>query len=401
LITAFSKLIGVDKMIPISRLSVGSAEAAAASEVIQSGWVAQGQRTEEFERLVADYVGSRHAVAVSSATTGLHLALVAAGVKAGDEVICPSYSFIATANAIIYANATPVFVDIDPRTYNINPSLIEAAITPRTTAILPVSQVGLAADLDEINKIARKHRLIVVEDAAPSLGSKVGDRFVGGISDFTVFSFDARKILTTGEGGIITTNDDDAAVRLRAMRAHSASASMLSRHTSSNVVLEHYPNLGYNYKMTDIAAAIGVVQMGRIEEFIAERRRLASRYAELLATEDRIELPYDPEGYRHVFQSFTVRLRSSHSQLFVMGEMAKDSVATRRVIACHLEGIYRRRQPELFLPESESACSRTLLLPMFVGLSEAEQDLVVQSLRSALDKRESGTSLVTLEHCLK
>lgn len=378
-------------MIPISRLSIGAAEAAAASEVIQSGWVAQGKRTQEFEQLVADYVGSRHAVAVSSATTGIHLALVAAGVKAGDEVICPSYSFIATANAIVYANATPVFVEIDRQTYNIDPSLIEAAITPRTTAILPVSQVGLAADLDEINKIARKHGLVVVEDAAPSLGAKIEDRFVGSLSDFTVFSFDARKILTTGEGGIITTNDDDAAMRLRAMRAHSASASMLSRHTTSNIVLDRYPDLGYNYKMTDIAAAIGVVQMGRLEEFVAERRRLASRYVELLAKEDRIELPYEPEGYRHVFQSFTVRLRSNHSQLFVMKEMAKDSVATRRVIACHLEGIYRRRQPDLSLPESEAACNRTLLLPMFVGLSEAEQDLVVQSLRSALDKRESDT----------
>jgi dTDP-4-amino-4,6-dideoxygalactose transaminase len=379
-------------MIPISRLSIGAAEAAAASKVIQSGWVAQGKLSEEFERLVAKYVGSRHAVAISSATTGIHLALVVAGVKAGDEVICPSYSFIATANAIMYANATPVFVDIDRRTYNIDPSLIETAITPRTTAILPVSQVGLAADLDEIKRIARKHRLVVVEDAAPSLGAKLGDRFIGSVSDFTVFSFDARKILTTGEGGVITTNDDDAASRLRAMRAHSASASMLSRHTSSNVVLERYPDLGYNYKMTDIAAAIGVVQMARLEEFVAERRRLASRYAELLANEDRIELPYEPAGYRHVFQSFTVRLRSNHSQLFVMSEMAKDSIATRRVIACHLEGVYRRKEPGLFLPESEAACNRTLLLPMFVGLSEAEQDLVIQSLRSALDKRESDTT---------
>ena len=294
-------------MIPISRLSIGAAEAAAASKVIQSGWIAQGKLSEEFERLVAKYVGSRHAVAISSATTGIHLALVAAGVNAGDEVICPSYSFIATANAIMYANATPIFVDIDRRTYNIDPSLIEAAITPRTTAVLPVSQVGLAADLDEIKRIARKHRLVVVEDAAPSLGAKLGDRFIGSVSDFTVFSFDARKILTTGEGGVITTNDDDAASRLRAMRAHSASACKLSRHTSSNVVLERYPDLGYNYKMTDIAAAIGVVQMARLEEFVAERRRLASRYAELLANEDRIELPYEPAGYRHVFQSFTVR----------------------------------------------------------------------------------------------
>jgi perosamine synthetase len=384
-------------MIPISRLSVGEAEATAAFDVIRSGWIAQGKRTEEFERLVATYVGARYAVATSSATTGLHLALIAAGVKPGDEVICPSYSFIATANAIAYANATPVFVDIDPRTYNIDPALIEAAITPKTTAILPVSQVGLAADLEAIVRIARKHHLKVVEDAAPSFGAKLGNRFLGSISDFTVFSFDARKILTTGEGGVITTDDDSAAERLRAMRAHSASASMLARHTTSNVVLEHYPELGYNYKMTDIAAAIGVVQMRRIEEFVGERRRIAARYAELLAGEQRIELPYEPDGYRHVYQSYTVRLRTNHSQHFIMSEMAKRKVATRRVIACHLEGDYRRNAPTLSLPESEAATARTLLLPMFVGLSHAEQDLVVDALRSALDSNEHEDPAMTLQ----
>jgi perosamine synthetase len=375
-------------MIPISRLSVGPAEAAAAAETIQSGWIAQGKRTEEFEQLIAKYVGSRHAVATSSATTGIHLALVAAGIQAGDEVLCPSYTFIATANAIVYAGATPVFVDIDRFTYNIDPSLIEAAITPRTKAILPVSQVGLAADLDQIKKIAQKHNLIVVEDAAPSFGAKIENRYVGSISDFTVFSFDARKILTTGEGGVITTDDDVAASRLRSMRAHSASASMLSRHTSSNVVLERYPELGYNYKMTDVSAAIGIVQMNRVEDFIAERRRLASRYASMLDTDDRIELPLEPRGYRHVFQSYTIRILSNHSQTFLMNEMAKSLVATRRVIACHLEGDYRRRNPGLFLPKSEEACHRTLLLPMFVGLSESEQDHVINSLRSALDMKE-------------
>jgi perosamine synthetase len=387
-------------MIPISRLSVGEAEAAAAFEVIQSGWIAQGKRTEDFERRVAAYVGARHAVAVSSATTGLHLALLAAGVKPGDEVICPSYSFIATANAIVHANATPVFVDVDPRTFNIDVALIEAALTPKTTAILPVSQVGLAANLDEVLGIARKHGLKVVEDAAPSFGAKLGDRFVGSISDFTVFSFDARKILTTGEGGVITTDDDAAAERLRAMRAHSASASMLARHTTSNVVLERYPELGYNYKMTDIAAAIGVVQMGRIEEFVAQRRRVAARYAELLGDEQRIQLPYEPDGYRHVYQSYTVRLRTNHSQLFVMSEMAKREVATRRVIACHLEGDYRRNAPSLSLPESEAASARTLLLPMFAGLTHGEQELVVDALRSALDQGEPEVpNVLPVEAC--
>jgi dTDP-4-amino-4,6-dideoxygalactose transaminase len=375
-------------MIPISRLSVGEAEAKAVFEVTKSGWIAQGKQTAEFERLVAQYVGSKYAVAVSSATTGLHLALLAAGVKAGDEVICPSYSFIATANSIVYANAKPVFVDIDPRTYNIDVSKIEAAITPRTRAIMPVSQVGLGADLEAVMRIARKHNLKVVEDAAPSFGAKVNGKMVGTISDFTIFSFDARKILTTGEGGVITTDDEAAAQQLQQLRAHSASASMLARHTTSNVVLERYPQLGFNYKMTDIHAAIGVVQMGRVEEFIAERRRLADRYAALLKGESRIELPFEPAGYRHVYQSYTVRLLSNHSQVHAMTEMAKKNVATRRVIACHLEGDYRRNQPNLSLPESEAATDRTLLLPMFVGLTEAEQDTIVAALKFALDQPE-------------
>jgi perosamine synthetase len=371
-------------VIPITRLSVGQAEAAAAAEVIGSGWIAQGKRVEQFERLVAEYVGAKHAVAVSSATAGLHLGLIAAGVRPGDEVLCPSYSFIATANAIVYAGATPVFVDVDPRTYNIDVSRIEAAITPRTTAIMPVSQVGLAADLPAVMRIARKHNLKVVEDAAPSLGAMVDGQHVGRISDFTVFSFDARKILTTGEGGMLTTDDDAAAERLRAIRAQAASVSMLARHTSSNVVLEEYPEIGFNYKMTDIQGAIGVVQMGRIEEMIAERRRLAKRYADLLGDDARLTLPWEPDGYVHVYQSYTVRLRTQRTQLEVMSEMAKRGIATRRVIACHLEAHYRQMYPHLSLPESEAACRRTLLLPMFVGLSDAEQDEVVEGLLTSL-----------------
>lgn len=371
-------------MIPITRLSVGEAEAAAAAEVIGSGWIAQGKRVEQFEQLVAQYVGARHAIAVSSATTGLHLGLLAAGVKPGDEVICPSYSFIATANSIVYAGAKPVFVDIDPLTYNIDTSKIEEAITPRTTAIMPVSQVGLAADLHEVMRIARKRNLKVVEDAAPSLGAMVAGAHVGRISDLSVFSFDARKILTTGEGGMITTDDDAAAERLRGLRAHSASVSALARHTSSNVVLEAYPEIGYNYKMTDIQGSIGIVQMGRLDEMIRERRRLAKRYGEMLGGDERLILPHEPEGYLHVYQSYTVRLRTKRTQPEVMAEMAKRNIATRRVIACHLEEPYRRMYPELSLPESVAASKRTLLLPMFVGLTDAEQDQVVEGLLGSL-----------------
>jgi dTDP-4-amino-4,6-dideoxygalactose transaminase len=371
-------------MIPITRLNVGEDEAQAAAEVVRSGWLTAGKRGQEFESAVAAYVGARHGIAVNSCTTALHLALIAAGIGPGDEVICPSFSFIATSNAVLYAGATPVFVDIDPRTYNIDPQLIERAITRRTRAILPVSQIGLAADLDAVRTLAARHRLAVVEDAAPSLGARLGERFVGSISDLTCFSFDARKILTMGEGGVITTNDEAAATRLRQLRAHAASVSTESRHSATAVVFEKYPELGYNYKLTDIQAAIGIVQMKRVETIVTERRRLAARYAELLGDDPRIELPHEPTGYRHVFQSYCVRLLDGRSQQRVMEEMAARGVATRRIMAIHAEPFYRAAMPGVTLPETERASNETLLLPMFVGLTDEEQQKVAASLKEAL-----------------
>ena len=371
-------------MIPITRLSVGEAEAAAAADAVRSGWLSAGKRVQKFEAMVAEYVGAKHAIATSSCTTALHLALLATGVQPGDEVICPSFSFIATANAILYAGATPVFVDIDPETYNIAPERIEAAITPRTTAIMPVSQIGLAADIPAILAVARMHGLKVVEDAAPSLGAMIGRVRLGSLSDFTCFSFDPRKILTTGEGGMITTDDGEAAARLRALRAHAASVSAMDRHTTTSVILESYPELGYNYKLTDIQAAIGIVQMGRVEEIIAERRRLAGRYAALLQDDERIRLPLEPEGYLHVYQSYIIRLLKK-PQLEVMKSLAVQDVAARRILAIHLEPLYRNRVLGPSLLESERASRETILLPMFVGLTDAEQDEVVKALKMALD----------------
>ncbi|EKD35671.1 MAG: DegT/DnrJ/EryC1/StrS aminotransferase, partial [uncultured bacterium] len=221
-------------------------------------------------------------------------------------------------------------------------------------------------------------------DAAPSLGARIGKARLGGLSDFTCFSFDPRKILTTGEGGMITTDDDVAAARLVAMRAHSASVSAIARHTSTSVILESYPELGYNYKMTDIQGAIGIVQMGRIEEIVAERRRLADRYKKELQDDERIQLPHEPQGYLHVYQSYCVRLLKK-PQVEVMNSLAQKDVASRRILAIHLEQVYKDSELKHSLIESERASKETILLPMFVGLTDAEQDEVVDALKNALD----------------
>jgi perosamine synthetase len=269
--------------------------------------------------------------------------------------------------------------------YNIDASLVEAAITPRTVAILPADQIGLAADLPALIDIAKKHNLKLIEDAAPALGAMVGEGRVGNLGDFTCFSFDARKILTTGEGGMVTTNDGDAAERMRSLRAHAASVPTIVRHTATSVVLERYPELGYNYKLTDIQAAIGIVQMSRIDAIVNERRRLAHRYNGLLKANNHLVTPIEPAGYRHVYQSYCVRLKSQKSQVDVMTALAAQGIATRRITAMHLEPFYRRLFPDLSLPESERACSESLLLPLFVGLTDREQEEVVNALVGAVD----------------
>lgn len=371
-------------MIPITRPLVGDEEAAAAGEVIRSGWLTQGERVAEFEDAIARYVGAQHAVAVSNCTSALHLALVAAGVGPGDEVICPSFSFIATANAIVHAGAKPVFVDIEPDTYNLDANLVEAAITPRTAAIIPVDQIGLAADIPAIGAIAERHRLSVVEDAAPSLGASIGDRRVGSLSDLTCFSFHPRKSITTGEGGVITTDDPAAASWLRRVRSHAASTSDLQRHRSGTVAIEEYRELGYNYRMTDIQAAIGLVQLRKLDAILAERRRLAGRYAELLHGCDWLDVPFEPSDRMHTFQSYCVRLRLPRQREAIMAELATRGIATRRgVMAIHLEPYYRDQYPRLRLPVTEQMAAETLLLPLFPGLTDGEQELVAESLLRA------------------
>jgi perosamine synthetase len=351
------------KNIPVARPFIGREEEAAVLEVLRSGWVSQGPRVAEFERQFARYVGAAHAIAVSSCTTGLHLALVAAGVKPGDEVLCPSLSFVATANAIRYARATPIFVDVDPVTYNLDPVCIEAAITPRTTAILIVHQIGLPAAITEISEIASRYGLVVIEDAACAIGSEYQGQRVGQPHTLMAcFSFHPRKILTTGEGGMITTSDEGIADRIRKLRQHAMSVSDLARHSSSQIVTESYPEIGYNYRMTDMQAALGLVQLQRLDEMIARRRYLASRYSEALAQFDWLVPPAEPSGLRHNFQSYMVRLKDNapltRDQL--MQEMLDRGISTRRgIMAIHREIPYSEERWTNRFPEGRSRlCNR-------------------------------------------
>jgi len=369
------------RTLPVARPSLGWREEMAVLEVLRSGWVSQGPRVAEFERAFAEYVGAAHAVAVSSCTTALHLALLVAGIEPGDEVLCPSLSFIATANAIVHAGGTPVFVDIDRNTYNLDASRIEDAITPRTKAILAVHQMGLPCALDEIRDIAIRRGLLVIEDAACAIGSEYkGDHIGQPHALMACFSFHPRKVLTTGEGGMITTSDEKLAARLRGLRQHAMTVSDLARHTSSQVVVESYDEVGFNYRMTDLQAAIGLMQLQRLEDMISRRRWLASRYTERLAECGWLIPPYEPTACRHNFQSYMVRLTDdapvSRDQL--MQELLSQGISTRRgVMAIHRERPYRNMEWDARLPETNRIADSTIILPLFHEMTEDEQDYVI------------------------
>jgi perosamine synthetase len=374
-------------LIPITKPYLGEEEAQAAAEAIRTGWIAQGPLVARFEEAIASRLGVAHVVATSNCTTSLHLALLCSGIGPGDEVICPSFSFIATANAVLYTGAHPVFVDIEPRTYNIDPAAIEAAITPRTKAIIPVDQIGLAADLDAVLEIAERYRLRVIEDAAPALGATYRGRSVGALSPVTCFSFHPRKSITTGEGGAIATNDAELAARARVLRSHGASVSDLARHSATSVIIEAYEELGYNYRMTDIQAAMGIEQLKKLDAILARRRDLAERYNARLLETPGVTPPYAPDDAPHTYQSYCVRLDLALTppREAIMERMLADGVATRRgVMAIHEEPYYVERFGRASLPVTEAATRETLLLPLYMTMTDAEQDRVIDALRRAL-----------------
>ena len=367
--------------LPVARPSLGQAEEVAVLEVLRSGWVSQGPRVAAFEAAFAEYVGAAHAIAVSSCTTALHLAMLVVDIKAGDEVLCPSLSYIATANGIVHAGGTPVFVDVDRSTYNLDPSRLEEAITPRTKAILAVHQVGLSSALEEICDIANRRGLLVIEDAACAIGAVYKGRRIGQPhTSMACFSFHPRKILTTGEGGMITTADAELAARLRRLRQHAMSVSDLARHASAQVVVESYDEVGYNYRMTDLQAAIGLVQLQRLQEMIDRRRWLASRYTERLSQLEWLIPPCEPAECKQNYQSYMVRLTEdapvTRDQL--MQELLNQGISTRRgIMAIHRESPYRDGQWDARLPETNLVADTTIILPLFHDMTEGDQDHVL------------------------
>ena len=376
-------------MIPIARPVMGEPEAAAARRAILSGWITQGPEVEAFEAEFARSVGAEFACAVSSCTTALHLALLVAGVEPGDEVITVSHSYIATANSIRYCGALPVFVDIEPAGYNMDPSLLEAARTERTRAVLCVHQMGMPCDLPAILAFARRHGLPLIEDAACAAGSEIlwqGQWQPIGRphGDAACFSFHPRKVMSTGDGGMITTARPDWDRRLRLLRQHAMSVPDRVRHASAQVVFESYDSVGYNYRLTDIQAAVGREQLKRLPEFVVRRRELAARYVELLAGIDGLGLPAEPAWARTNWQSYCVRLPDGCDQRQVMQSMLERGIGTRRGIMCsHREPAYASMQPRQPLPHSEQAQERCVLLPLYHDMSEDDQQAVTAALRDA------------------
>jgi perosamine synthetase len=398
------------RMIPVARPYVGAEEEDAVVRVLRSGWLSQGQRVAEFEREFAEFVGAKHAVAVSSCTTALHLGFVAAGIGPGDEVLCPSLSFIATANSIRYVSATPVFVDVDPVTFNLDPSRIEEAITPRTRAILVVHQIGLPAALAEISEIANRHNLLVIEDAACAIGSSYQGQRIGMPHSFLAcFSFHPRKILTTGEGGMVTTSDEKVATRIRHLRQHAMNTSDLTRHQSQKVVLETYDEVGYNFRMTDMQAAVGLVQLRRVDGFIERRRTLAQRYSESLERLGWLIPPSEPYGTRHNFQSYMARLTKDApvSRDELMQQLLDRGVSTRRgIMATHREPPYCDQRWDRTLPQTDAVTEECIILPLFHEMTETDQDFVITAIskarRNDLEASQSGSGNVlhNLSNCL-
>ena len=370
--------------IPVARPAMGAEEEAAVLQVLRSGWISQGPRVAEFEHEFAAYVGAPYAVALSSCTTALHLAMVVAGIGEGDEVVCPSLSFIATANAIRYVGAKPIFVDIDPVTYNLDPQRIEEALTPRTRGILAVHQVGMPAAMNELGELTSRHGLMLLEDAACASGSKYqGVRIGHPHSLLACFSFHPRKVLSTGEGGMITTADEEIASRLKRLRQHAMSVSDLARHSSSKIVTETYDEVGFNFRMTDMQAALGLVQLGRLPGFLERRRARAAKYAEGLAQIPFFVPPEEPDGCESNFQSYMVRILEDapFDRDELMQALLDRGISTRRgVMAIHREPPYADENWNQRLPETNKAADQTIILPLFDQMTDDDQDYVLESL---------------------
>lgn len=381
--------------IPISKPYFGAEEREAVAKPLETGWVVQGPNVAEFERLFAEYTGTRHAIATTSCTTALHMALVALGIAPGDEVILPSFTWVATANVIEMLGAKPVFVDIELDTFNIDVDQIEAAITPRSRVILPVSLFGISAPMLPVLEIAARHKLKVIEDDACATGAWYRGGHAGTLAEMGCFSFHPRKAITTGEGGMVITQSDELADLLRSLRDHGASKSDLSRHLGArSYLLPEFNVVGYNYRMTDLQGALGVTQIGRLKWILGERTRLARCYDHALAGLGWLRPPLTPPDCIHGYQSYVClyqpekpalqnvrRLNEERNAL--MDRLDAAGIATRPgTHAVHLQGYYSKKyhlQPQ-DLPNAYLADQLTLTLPLYTQMTPEEQEYVIEHL---------------------
>jgi perosamine synthetase len=374
-------------MIPVARPNFGREEEEACAQVLRSGWVAQGPTTAEFEKEFAADVGVPHAIATSSCTTALHLAVIAAGIGPGDEVVLPSYTFPATANAVLYERGTPVLADIEPSTLNLDPEDLLRVITPRTKAVIAVHLFGCPSKIEEIEKICEDRGIFLIEDAACAVGTRTATRKAGAFGQIACFSFHARKVVSTGEGGMLTTRDGAIAELMRSLRTHGADRAAEAREKEGAAPASaQYVRLGYNYRLSDVLSAVGRVQLGRLSSFVAERNRLARRYDEALGSLPGLRLPPRITEGVHSYQSYVVVLEPGTpiEPIPLMSALAKAGVSTRvGTYAVHLQPYFREFGVKRALPVSEEAALRSISLPIYNGLLERDQDVVIEALRKA------------------
>ncbi|MGB2706491.1 MAG: DegT/DnrJ/EryC1/StrS family aminotransferase [Candidatus Omnitrophota bacterium] len=379
--------------IPITRPYFDKNEIKELTSTVRSGWVMQGPKVEKFENMFARYVGAKYAVATSSGTTALHLALEASGIGQDDEIITTAFSFIATANSILYCGAYPAFCDIEPKTYNLDPEKVESFIKNKCArngrklvnkqtgreikAIMVVDQVGMPADIDSIKRIARKYSLRVIDDAACALGSKYKGKMVGSATDVTCFSFHPRKVITTAEGGMITTNDRKIAEHLRMLRSHGEGKNGT------------YPHKGYNYRMSDLAASLGVAQMKKLNKILSAKKSQAARYDKAFKSMKMLAVPFVPKYASANYQSYIIQVLDSSkiSREKLVRELGKSGISAKKgITAIHKEPLYRRLLGSIHLPLTEAANKSTLMIPIYPSLKRKEQDYIIKNIRRICKK---------------